>query len=100
MPSDTTSTQPLQIVPAGHALSAFFAISYVVCIGFGLVAPEQMHMYEAWAPLLPGFEWLTPRGFLFGLAGSYVYGWYTALVFVPLYRLFNRRFRSSSVSSV
>jgi hypothetical protein len=48
-------------------------------------------MYEAWAPLLPGFEWLTWPGFLFGLVESYLYGWYIALVFVPLYRWFSAR---------
>lgn len=45
-------------------------------------------MHEAWAPLLPGFEWLTWSGFLIGLIESYLYGWYFAIVFVPLYRWF------------
>jgi hypothetical protein len=50
-----------------------------------------MHMHEAWAPLLPGFEWLTLPGFIFGLIGSYFYGWYIAIVFSPLYRFFSSR---------
>lgn len=86
-----TYTQGPSIVAAGHALSLFLVISYLICIGFGLFVPTEMRMYEAWAPLLPGFEWLTLSGFLFGLVGAYVYGWYIALMFVPLYRYFSNR---------
>lgn len=86
----STSTT-IRIVPVGHALSLFLVITYLLCVGFGLLVPERFHMVEAWAPLLPGFKWLTWSGFIFGLIDSYVYGWYIAVVFVPLYRLFTRR---------
>ena len=66
--------------------------SCLICIGFGLLAPEQAHMHEAWAPLLPGFEWLTLSGFLAGALGSFLYGWYIALIAVPLFRYFQKRF--------
>lgn len=88
--SDTYQT-PIRIVPAGHTLSVFLVITYLFCVGFGLLAPERFHMHEAWAPLLPGFEWLTWSGFLFGLVGAYLYGWYIAVIFIPLYRAFARR---------
>ncbi|PKP68084.1 MAG: hypothetical protein CVT83_06775 [Alphaproteobacteria bacterium HGW-Alphaproteobacteria-5] len=81
----------MRLVPVGHALSVFLAISYLLCVGFGLLAPETFHMHQAWAPLLPGFDWLTWKGFLFGLADAYLYGWYIAVLFVPLYRAFARR---------
>jgi hypothetical protein len=68
--------------------------SYLICIGFGLLAPEQAHMHEAWAPLLPGFEWLTLSGFLAGALGSFLYGWYIAIIGVPLLRFFRNRFRT------
>ncbi|MEQ9145620.1 MAG: DUF5676 family membrane protein [Parvibaculaceae bacterium] len=90
--TDTTAEHvPARIVPVAHALSLFLVITYLLCVGFGLLAPERFHMHEAWAPLLPGFEWLTWPGFFFGLIGAYVYGWYIAVVFVPLYRAFARR---------
>ncbi|MEG9304068.1 MULTISPECIES: DUF5676 family membrane protein [Psychrobacter] len=82
----TTST--LRIAPVGNSVSLFLLISYLLCIGFGLLAPEQISMHEAWAPLLPGFEWLTWTGFLIGFVESYLYGWYFAILFVPLYRWF------------
>ncbi|WP_350588369.1 DUF5676 family membrane protein [Psychrobacter sp. 78a-MNA-CIBAN-0178] len=78
----------LGIGPVGNSVSLFLLISYLFCIGFGLLAPEQISMHEAWAPLLPGFEWLTWTGFLIGLVESYLYGWYFAILFVPLYRWF------------
>ncbi|MGM8891524.1 DUF5676 family membrane protein [Psychrobacter sp. 1Y1] len=78
----------LRIGPVGNSVSLFLLISYLLCIVFGLLAPEQISMHEAWAPLLPGFEWLTWSGFLIGFVESYLYGWYFAIVFVPLYRWF------------
>jgi hypothetical protein len=82
----------LRIVPVGHTLSVFLVITYLLCVIFGLLVPAEFHMYQAWTPLLPGFEWLTWPGFLFGLVDSYVYGWYIAVLFVPLFRFFARRF--------
>lgn len=90
MPQTHTPGTRLRITPLGNSLSLFLAISYLLCVGFGLIAPEQMRMHEAWAPLLPGFVWLTWPGFLLGLIGAYLYGWYIAVVFVPLYRWFSR----------
>lgn len=78
----------------GWTGSTFLLVSYVLCIGFGLVAPEQFHMHEAWAPLLPGFSWLTLPGFLAGAVGSFLYGWYFALLLVPLYRYCSARTRT------
>lgn len=75
----------------GWTLSLFLLITYLACIAFGLVAPEQMHMHRAWAPLLPGFEWLTLSGFIAGAVGSFLYGWYAAILLVPLYNRFSRR---------
>lgn len=70
----------------GWTLSLFLLISYLLCIAFGLLAPGSMHMHEAWEPLLPGFEWLTLTGFFAGAVGSFAYGWYIAIVIVPIKR--------------
>jgi len=83
------TTSSLRIGPLGNSLPLLLLISYLLCVGFGLVAPDQMRMYEAWAPLLPGFEWLTWSGFAIGLVEAYLYGWYLAILFVPLYRGFS-----------
>lgn len=74
----------------GWTLSLFLLISYLLCVAFGLLVPGRFQMIEAWAPLLPGFEWLTVGGFLAGAVGSFLYGWYAAVLLVPLYRFFGR----------
>ena len=47
-------------------------------------------MHKAWESLLPGFTFISVPSFFLGLIESYLYGWYIALVFVPLYRFFSR----------
>lgn len=80
----------MKLVPLGHALSIFLALSFTLCILWGLATPPEWHMHPAFEPLLPGFEFLTATGFAIGLVESYAYGWYIALLTVPLYRLFAR----------
>lgn len=46
-------------------------------------------MYQTWLRLLPGFKWLTWGSFFLGLVESFLYGIYTALIFVPLYNFFS-----------
>lgn len=72
-----------QILIWGWTLSLFLLFSYLVCIAFGVIAPQSAHMHEAWAPLLPGFEWLTWPGFIAGAIGSFAYGWYAAVLVIP-----------------
>jgi cytochrome c biogenesis protein CcdA len=58
-----------------------------LCAGFDLVFPHHA-MYEVWRKLLPGFEWISWPSFIRGLAESFGYGWYFALIWVPLYNYF------------
>lgn len=77
----------ISLPAAGWATSLFIAITYTLCVGFDLLLPEQA-MYGAWIKLLPGFHWLTWQSFLLGLVESFGYGWYLALIWVPLYNVF------------
>jgi hypothetical protein len=45
-----------------------------------------------WALALPGFAWLTLKGFAIGLAKSFLYGALLGLVYVPIYNTLQRRF--------
>ncbi len=71
------------------SLGSFLSITFALCVGFDLIFPGQA-MYGTWLRLLPGFTWLSWQSFLLGLAESFAYGWYVALVFAPLYNLFVR----------
>jgi hypothetical protein len=87
--------QGLSLVAVGHATSLFLAITFTLCVGFDLLFPEYA-MFETWRKLLPGFEWLTWQSFFLGLVESYAYGWYVALIWVPIYNVFAGRVPSGS----
>lgn len=72
---------------AGLATSLFLAITFGLCVAFDLLFPSYA-MYHVWLGLLPGFHWLTWRSLLIGLIESYGYGWFIALIWVPLYNVF------------
>ena len=77
----------ISLTAVGHASSLFLAITFSLCVGFDLLFPAHA-MYQAWQKLLPGFEWLSLKSFFLGLIESYGYGWYFALVWVPIYNVF------------
>jgi 2TM family of unknown function (DUF5676) len=81
----------MRLRPLGHSLSIFFVISFLLCMLWGAFTPQDLHMHRAWQELLPGFEWGSVTGIVIGLVETYLYGWYIALVFVPLYNFFNRQ---------
>jgi 2TM family of unknown function (DUF5676) len=89
--SDASDGISISIVTLGLSLSVFFAISYVICIAGYLVAPGFPVQHAALSIFLPGFELLTWRSFFLGLVESFIWGWYIALVFGPLYNFFLRR---------
>lgn len=82
--------QSLSFQGVGHATSLFLVITFAGCVGFDLLFPQHA-MYQAWQKLLPGFQWISWKSFLLGLAESYGYGWYFALIWVPLYNVFTAR---------
>ena len=79
----------VNLVALGHTASLFLVITFTLCVAFDAVYP-QWAMYNAWQKLLPGFQGLDWKSFFVGLAESYGYGWYFALVWAPLYNFFAR----------
>lgn len=83
-------TRGISLSAFGHASSLFLAITFVVCVGFDLLFPAHA-MYQTWRALLPGFTWISWPSFVLGLVESYGYGWFLALIWVPLYNVFAAR---------
>ncbi len=79
---------PMYVI--GMSLGMFLAISYVLCVLFDMWFPA-LAMNPVWSLLLPGFAWLSWSSFFLGLVETFAYGWYIALVFVPLYNFFAMR---------
>ena len=67
------------------------AVSFVLCVLWGLVTPESLHMHPFLETVLPGFKWLSVGSFFIGLIESFFWGAYAALVFVPLHNYFFRK---------
>jgi hypothetical protein len=82
--------QGLSLAAVGHATSLFLAIAFTLCVGFDLLFPSHA-MFKAWQDLLPGFRWISWLSFVLGLIESYAYGWFVALIWVPLYNVFALR---------
>jgi hypothetical protein len=75
---------------AFKALLLGLVASYLLCIAGDLLFGWTM--YQAWAPLLPGFGWpLTFGGFALGLLWLVVYAAYLPLVFVVPYNYLRRQ---------
>jgi hypothetical protein len=89
--SDEGETTMLNWKVVGPTVSSFTAITFVLCVGYGLVAPSQFHAAWLLEAMLPGFTWLTISSFLLGLVESGVYGAFAGLLFTALYNYFERR---------
>jgi len=83
----------IPVLALGWSLSVFFVISFVLCVlGYYLV-PSLPVTHGALAVPLPGFQFDSWPRFILGLAESFAWGWYIAIVFGPLYNWFAARFR-------
>lgn len=75
-------------------LGTWGVISFILCVVWGLVTPEALHMHTFLEMVLPGFTWLTVGGFFVGLVESFLWGAYAGLVFVPVHNFFHRRWEA------
>ena len=87
----------LNIKIVSWSLGIFTAISFVLCVIYGLIVPQSLHAYQFLEAVLPAFKWLTLRwGFCLGLVESFLYGVYAGLVFVPIYNFIWRRWGTTA----
>ena len=73
------------------SLATFTTFTYLVCVAYGLIVPETLHMVRFLEIVLPGFKWLTVGSFFIGLLESFLYGVYAGLVFTPIYNFYHRK---------
>jgi len=85
----------IPVVALGMSLGSFITLTYVLCVLFDVWFPA-LAMNALWAPLLPGFTWISWPSFFLGLAETFAYGWYVALIFGPLYNYFATRTNPAS----
>jgi 2TM family of unknown function (DUF5676) len=80
----TRNPRRVPIVVLGTSLGIVLSTTFVLCVLFDLWFPTYS-MNAAWAVLLPGFTWITWPSFFLGLAETFAYGWYFALLFGGVY---------------
>ena len=77
------------------SLRIFSALSFVLCVIYGLIVPPAFHSAALLERILPGFMWLTLGAFCLGLVESLLYGTYVGFMFVPVYNFLNRRWEGA-----
>ena len=76
------------VVPS---VASFTGITFVLCIGYGLIAPAAFHAPWLLEAFLPGFRWLTAASFVLGVIETTLYGAWGGLLYTALYNYFARR---------
>lgn len=94
MHAPASGARHIPVAALGMSLGLFFSLTFVLCVLFDLWLPA-FAMYPVWVPLLPGFVWISWSSFFLGLAETFAYGWYVALIFAPLYNFFATRSTST-----
>ncbi len=74
-----------------ESLSSFTAVTFVLCVAYGLVVPAAVHPSWLLEAILPGFKWLTVGSFVLGLVVSALYGAWAGVLYTTLYNFFARR---------
>lgn len=77
------------------AMALFMTFSFVLCVLFGLVTPEALHMHQFLEMVLPAFTWLSFGSFVLGLVESFLWGAYLGLFFSLIYNTLARRMGTS-----
>ncbi len=80
----------LRFTPVALSLGLFLAITFTLCVIWGLIFPGTGAMQRAMEAALPWFTWLSWGSYLLGLVETFLYGIYAAAAFVPLYNGLSR----------
>jgi hypothetical protein len=78
--------------PMTWSLGVFAAVTFILCVVYGLLVPKAFHMTQFLEITLPGFQWLSLGAFALGLVESFLYGAYAGLVYTPIHNFFARQF--------
>lgn len=83
--------------PIAWTLAVFTAIIFSLDMLLGTLFPDWWVMQHFWEVILPGFTFLSWGAFFLGLVESFLAGFSTAVLFVPLYNIFTGSMRREAV---
>ena len=81
----------LSFWPLAWTLAVFAAAVFTLDVLAGLLFPNWYVMQKAWEFLLPGYTFISWGAFLIGLVESFIGGFLTAVLFVPIFNYFHSR---------
>ena len=81
----------LHFWPIAWTLAVFSAVVFTLDVLLGALFPNWWVMQKAWELLLPGFIFISWGTFFLGLMESFIGGFLTAVLFVPIYNYFVSR---------
>jgi uncharacterized protein (DUF2062 family) len=92
----TTEEVPMELLNwkiMTWSVGLFCAVSFVLCVLYGLVVPRAWHLTQFLEITLPGFKWLSVGSVVLGLIETFLYGAYVGLVFTWVHNAVARRVR-------
>ncbi|SRR6266498_5439476 len=81
----------LHFWPIAWTLAVFSAVVFTLDMLFSLLFPNWWVMQNLYEFLLPGFTFISLGTFFLGLVESFIGGFLTAVLFVPIYNYFVSR---------
>ena len=90
----------LRFWPIAWTLAVFAAVVFTLDVLAGLLFPNWYVMQKAWELLLPDFTFISWGAFFTGLVESFVGGFLTAVLFVPIYNFFVSRSESKPIETM
>lgn len=80
----------LRFTPVALGLGLSLAITFTLCVIWGLIFPHTVLQQRILEAVFPWFASLSWGSYFVGLVESFLYGVYAAAVFVPLYNGLSR----------
>lgn len=77
--------------------AVFATLSYVLCVAWGLLTPQSVHMHQLLEIVLPAFAWISVGSFVLGLVESLLWGVYLGAGFALIYNGLYRRLGTRAV---
>lgn len=78
----------LHFWPIAWTLALFATVVFALDMLLGVLLPNWWVMQRAWELVLPGFTFISWGAFFLGLVESFIGGFLTAVLFVPIYNYF------------
>ena len=82
------------------SLGIFAAVTFTLCVLYGLLVPPAFHSKQLLEMVLPGFRWVSFGMYLLGLVETFLYGAYVGVAFALIHNFLVPRLERRSESKI